>query len=166
MAAPTADPAAAVRLEDFIRKFDPEMATQIRNVLARMRTRLPGAVELVYDSYNALAIGFASGERVVDVIFSIACYPRWVSLFFFPGIDLDDPVHLLKGAGKKCRHIVLRSPAMLDDPGVAALMGQALAKVGNPIDARLSGRIVIKSVSAKQRARRPPPQQRASSARR
>jgi hypothetical protein len=161
------DSAAADRLEGFIRKFDSEIAAQIRDVLARMRARLPGAVELVYDNYNALAIGFASGERVADVIFSIACYPRWVSLFFFPGVDLKDPGHLLKGAGKKCRHIVLGSPAMRDDPEVAALMRQTLAEAGNPIDARLRGRIVIKSVSAKQRPRRPPPpqqQQRASSA--
>jgi hypothetical protein len=151
----TDDPAAADRLEGFIRKYDPETAAQIRDVLARMRARLPGAVELVYDNYNALAIGFASGERVADVIFSIAAFPRWVSLFFFPGVDLDDPDLLLKGSGRKCRHIVLRSPAMLDDPGAAALMGQALARAGNPIDARASGRIVIKSVSAKQRPRRP-----------
>ena len=76
--------AATDQLEGFIRKYDPEMATQIRDVLARMRARLPAAVELVHDNYNALAIGFASGERVADVIFSIACYPRWVSVFFFP----------------------------------------------------------------------------------
>jgi hypothetical protein len=37
--------------------------------------------ELVYDNYNALAIGFGQTERVSDVIFSIAVYPRWVGLF-------------------------------------------------------------------------------------
>jgi len=147
---------AEKQLDNFIRKFTPGIAAQIRDVLARMRTRLPGAVELVYDNYNALAIGFASGERVANVIFSIACYPRWVSLFFFPGVDLQDPEKLLKGSGTKCRHIVLREPAMLDSPGIAALMRQALDKAGNPIDAREKARIVIKSVSAKQRPRRPP----------
>lgn len=120
-----------------------------------MRVRLPGAVELVYDNYNALAIGFGSGERVADVLFSIACFPRWVSLFFFPGVDLEDPARLLKGSGTKCRHIVLTGPAMLDDPRVSELMRQALERAGNPIDGRAKRRLVIKSVSTKQRPRRP-----------
>jgi hypothetical protein len=106
------------------------MAAPIGDVLTRMRARLPGAVELVYDNYNALAIGFASGERVADVIFSVACFPRWVSLFFFPGVDLEDPENLLKGSGTKCQHIVLRSPAMLDAPGVSALMRPGTGKIG------------------------------------
>ena len=104
---------------------------------------------------NTLAIGFGSGERVADVIFSVACFPRWVSLFFFPGVDLEDPQKLLRGNGTKCRHIVLRDPAMLDEAGVLALMRQALKRAGNPIDPRAKARIVIKSVSAKQRPRRP-----------
>jgi hypothetical protein len=150
------DSPAGAQLEVFIQKFAPDVACQIREVLARMRAKLPGAVELVYDNYNALAIGFASGERVANVIFSVACYPRWVSLFFWPGVGLDDPHGLLKGSGTRCRHIVLRDPAMLDDPHVSELMRQALAKAGNPIDASAKGRILIKSVSAKQRPRRPP----------
>jgi hypothetical protein len=143
------------QLEAFIRKFDPAVGTQIREVLERMRARLPGALELVYDNYNALAIGFAAGERVSDAVFSIACYPRWVSLFFFPGVGLDDPKKLLKGGGTKTRHIVLTSPALLDDPAVQALMDQALEKSGKRFDTKAPGRILIKSISAKQRPRRP-----------
>ena len=131
------------------------MAAQIREVLARMRARLPGAIELVYDNYNALAIGFAAGERVKDVVFSVACFPRWVSLFFFPAAGLDDPKGLLKGSGSTTRHIVLKTPAMLDDAAVKALMKQQLKNVGSPFDPKQPNRIVIKSVSAKQRPRRP-----------
>jgi len=50
-----------------------------------MRARLPGAVELVYDNHNALAIGFGPTERASDAVFSIALFPRWVSLFFLRG---------------------------------------------------------------------------------
>jgi len=131
------------------------MAAQIRDVLARMRARLPGAIELVYDNYNALAIGFGAGERVKDVVFSVACFPRWVSLFFFPADDLNDPKGMLKGSGTTTRHIVLKTPAMLDDPAVMALMKQQLKNAGHPIDPKQPNRIVIKSVSAKQRSRRP-----------
>jgi hypothetical protein len=44
---------------------------------------------------------------------------------------------------------------MLGDPAVKALMKQALKKAGDPIDPKRPNRIVIKSVSARQRPRRP-----------
>ncbi|HYS45422.1 MAG TPA: hypothetical protein VEM35_03240, partial [Rhizomicrobium sp.] len=88
------------QLDGFIARFDPVIARQTKAVLAAMRKLCPGAHELVYDNYNALAIGFASGTRVRDVWFSIAVYPRWVSLFFFGTLPLKDPTGRLKGAGK------------------------------------------------------------------
>ena len=120
-----------------------------------MRLRLPGAIELVYDNYNALAVGFGPTERVSEVIFSIAVFPRWLSLFFFQGHGLPDPKKLLKGSGKMARHIVLEGPEALDTPAIRALMDQALAQAIKPLDPTQRHRIVIKSISAKQRPRRP-----------
>jgi hypothetical protein len=144
------------RLDSFLDKFTPEMAKSARGVLAAMRKICPGAVELVYDNYNALAIGFATGERAVkDVWFSIAIYPRWASIFFFRTLPLKDPDKLLKGSGKTTRHIVLKDGAKtLAEPGVRALIDQALKKAGHPFKPGARGRIMIKSVSAKQRPRR------------
>lgn len=145
-----------VQLDSFLAKFTPEMAKRAKDVLVAMRKRCPGAIELVYDNYNALAIGFATGERVRDVWLSIAVYPNWASLFFFKTLPLKDPEKLLKGSGKTTRHIVLKDGAKtLVDPGVAALIDQALEKAGQPFRCRAKGRIVIKSVSGKQRPRRP-----------
>jgi hypothetical protein len=120
-----------------------------------MRARLPGAVELVYDNYNALAIGFGPTERASEAIFSIALFPRWVSLFFMRGAELPDPQKLLKGSGKIARHIVLESAADLDKPAVKMLMKSALERAAKPLDSAAPNRIVIKSISAKQRPRRP-----------
>src|SRR5690349_9591813 len=91
----------------FIAKFTPQVAGLARAVLEKMRARLPGAVELVYDNYNALAIGFAPSEKTSEGIFSIALYPRWVTLFFLQGKKLKDPKKLLQGEGKVVRHLVL-----------------------------------------------------------
>ncbi len=99
-----------------------------------MRARLSGAVSIVYDNYNALAIGFGSGEEIADVIFSVALYPRWISLFFFDIIEMPDPEKLLRGEGKTCRHIVLKSPEMLDTPAVENLIAYALARLTHEID--------------------------------
>jgi len=148
------DEAPKLQLADFIAKYTPEIGALAQAVLAKMRRRLPGAIELVYDNYNALAIGFGPTERTSDAIFSIALFPRWVSLFFLRGANLPDPQKLLKGSGKVARHIVLGSEADLNKPAIRALMEQALKRAAKPLDGAVPGRIVIKSISAKQRPRR------------
>ena len=44
---------AESQIEGFIAKFSDEVAPQIRAARAAMRARLPGAVEMAYDNYNA-----------------------------------------------------------------------------------------------------------------
>jgi hypothetical protein len=143
------------QIEGFIAKYSDRVAAELRAARAEMRRRLPGAVELVYDNYNALAIGYGSSDRLEDVVFSIAGFPRWVRLFFFRGSDLDDPAGLLEGEGAQVRSIVLVSLSLLDEPPVRALMDQAMARAQRPIDPSARSRTLIKSVSAKQKPRRP-----------
>jgi len=143
------------QLESFIAKYTPEIAALTRAVLRKMDARLPHAQRLVYDNYNALAIGYAASERPSDCVFSIAVFPRWVSLFFFQGRELDDPDGLLKGGGNQARHIVLAGAADLDRPGVKRLMTQALAIADPPMPRTGALTTIVKSISAKQRPRRP-----------
>lgn len=146
---------ARAQLDGFIDKFTPEMAALTRALLGRMKARLPGATILVYDNYNALVIGFAAGERVKDAVLSIAVYPKWANLFFLQGRWLDDPHGLLKGDGSMVRHVPAVTEAMLDDPRIQALIQAALDRADRPIDAAAEQAPIIKSVSAKQRPRRP-----------
>jgi hypothetical protein len=141
------------QLASFIARYTREIGSLAHEALAKMRALLPGAVELVYDNYNALAIALGPTDRRSDVVFSITLYPRWVSLFFTDGANLPDPRKLLKGNGKSIRHIVLDGASTLDEAPVRALIGHALKRAGK----RWVGptRIVIKSVSATQRPRRP-----------
>ncbi|MES1198755.1 MAG: hypothetical protein ABUS48_02100 [Pseudomonadota bacterium] len=143
------------QLDGFIDKFSPEVARQTRAALKKMRVRLPGATQLVYDNYNALAIGFGPSETTSEAVFSIAVYPRWVSLFFLDGAKLKDPKKRLKGAGNVVRHVVLADIALLDDPDIVALMDQALKRAGVTLGGPARGKLVIKSISPKQRPRRP-----------
>lgn len=145
------------QLAGFIAKYEADVAALTRAALKKMRARLPGAVELVYDNYNALAVGFGPTERVSDLVFSITSYPRWVSLFFTQGNELPDPRKLLKGSGTRIRHIVLENAAFLDEPAVEALMARAIERAAVAMDPSRPNRIVIKSISARQRPRRPVP---------
>ena len=142
-------------LARFVARYSPEVGAIARAALRTMRARLPGAVELVYDNYNGLAIGFGPTERTSDLIFSITLYPRWVSLFFVHGAGLPDPEKRLEGSGTRIRHVVLENARTLDEPAVRALVDHAVARARTPIDATRRGRIVIKSVSSTQRPRRP-----------
>ena len=143
------------QLDSFLDKYTPAIATLARACLKKMRARLPGAVQLVYDNYNALVIGFGPSERASEAMFSIVLYPRWVTLFFLRGAGLPDPLRLLKGSGKVVRYIRLASAADLDLPAVQELMVQALRRAEAGIDPAAPGRLVIRSISAKQRPRRP-----------
>jgi hypothetical protein len=146
---------AETRLATFIARYSPDVADLARDVLVRMRERLPGAVEMVYDNYNALVIGFGPTARTSDAIFSVALYPRWVNLFFLQGAGLPDPQRLLRGSGKVVRHLRLEEADDLDQPAVQALLATALARARVPLDPNNPRCLVIKSVSAKQRPRRP-----------
>ena len=136
-------------------RYTPEVAACARRALVKMRERLPGAVELVYDNYNALVIGFGPSERASEAIFSIALYPRWVNLFFLDGAKLSDPGRRLRGAGKLVRSIVLSNASEMDDPEIRKLIDQAVRRAKVPIDGKARRRLVIRSISAKQRPRRP-----------
>lgn len=142
------------QLDSFLKKYDPTIAATAKRALAKMRKRLPGAVEIVYDNYNALAIGFGPNEKASLAIFSIALYPRWVNLFFLQGAKLPDPSRRLQGAGKVVRSVRLEEET-LEDPEILKLIDVALKRAKEPIDPTQPRRLVINSVSAKQRPRKP-----------
>jgi hypothetical protein len=143
------------QLNEFLSRYSPAVVRTAKGALATMRARLPGTTELVYDNYNALVIGFSPNDRPSDAIFSIALYPRWVTLFFLQnGPDLPDPERRLQGSGKIVRSIRLASASGLDDAAVRALMAEALARADPKIDAKRKRKLIIRSISAKRRPRR------------
>ena len=144
-----------LQLAGFMAKYTPEIAAQAEAIRNRMRKIYPSALELVYDNYNALAIGYGPTEKASEAIFSIALFPRWVSLFFLQGKGLPDPDRLLKGSGNVARHVVLALPEMLKEPEIRTLMKEAVSRAKVPFDPANPHRLIIKSISAKQRARRP-----------
>jgi hypothetical protein len=150
-----ADPSPARRLEGFLARYSPGVARTAKTALRLLRPHFRGACELVYDNYNALAIGFSPTGRASDVIASIAVYPRWVSLFFMRGADLPDPERLLRGGGRRVRHVVLDPVGILAHPALLRLLREAIDGSVKPLDPARRRTLVIKSVSAKQRPRRP-----------
>ena len=149
---------AGTQIRGFVAKYTPDIAARMRDARKRMRALFPRGCELVYDNHNALAIGYASSERAADAILSIAAYPKWVTLFFLHGANLDDDPHgLLQGAGSRVRSIRLVPLTLFDDARVRALIKRALAPHAAALRRAAPLRTIVKSVSARQRPRRPAP---------
>lgn len=144
------------QLNQFIAKYTPEVAATGRAVLKKIRKRIPGAVEMVYDNYNALVVGFSPTERPSDAIFSVIFFPRWISICFIFGAYLDDPTNILQGAGKQVRTLRLAAASDLDGPAVRALVDQALEDAGPSILKKGRRKLEVRAVLKKQRPRRPP----------
>jgi hypothetical protein len=144
------------QLERFISKYSPEVAAEGQAALAKVRRLAPGAVELVYDNYNWLVVGFCPSERASEAVLSVVFTPRWITLCFLQnGPELSDPDGLLRGSGKKVRSVRLGSAKDLDQPALRSLIKEALECAAVPIDRKGRSRLVIRSISAKQRSRRP-----------
>ncbi len=131
-------------LNAIIARRPPEMVKLTKAVLAKLRPRFPGAVELIYDKKNSLVIGFCPDERASNVINSLAVYTKWINLYFFDGDDLPDPEGLLQGTGAMVRHIRLESAADLDRPAVKALMRAALKCADPPLNKKAKRKIVLR----------------------
>src|SRR6478752_7523290 len=96
------------QLDRFLAEFSPDIARAARTAHAKLRKLLPrGAVEMVYDNFNALVIGFGATDRASEAILSLAIFPKWVTLCFIWGKRLPDPKKLLKGGGNQVRHLRL-----------------------------------------------------------
>jgi len=144
-----------VQLAGFIAKFTPELARLIKATRAKLRRRLPHATEMVYDNYNFFVIGYGPTDRASDAVFSLAAYARGVTLCFLHGAKLSDPKKLLRGSGTRVRNLPLPTASTLDQPAVQALIATAIERAPKPFDPTIRHRLVIKSISAKQRPRRP-----------
>jgi len=142
------------QLAGFIKKFDSKNSALIRSVREVLRGRLPAANELVYDNYNFFVIGYCSTERPSDCILSIAAAANGVGLSFYRGATLPDPHKLLLGNGTQNRFIRIESAATLARPEVHHLIAAAVAQAERPLSKSGKGKLIIRSISKKQKPRR------------
>ena len=143
------------QVEAFLKRYAPQVASQLRAARRLIRRFVPRGFELVYDNYNALVFGFSPTVKASDAVISIAGYPKWVTLFFLTGADLPDPRGLLQGSGSTVRSIRLSAPRDITTTPVAELIHAALGRAVPPFSASPKLSTVVKSVSSRQRPRRP-----------
>jgi len=136
-------------------KYDPGIARQATQVINKVRKLVAGAVEMVYDNYDGLVIGFVPNEKASLAVLSVFLASNHVTLCFLRGAGLPDPGKRLAGSGNVVRQIKLEGSADLDDPEIRELICTALIRAKVAIDPKAKRKMVIKSVSRKQRPRIP-----------
>ncbi len=144
----------AERLDLFMDRYSPSVARNGREALGKLRSQLPGAVELVSDNYTGLSIGFGPTKQAGDAVLSLTFAPRHVALSFLHAKDLPDPDKLFKGEAAPVRTLKLGKTRSVDDPEVQDLISRAVMARGG-WDPHRPPQLVIKSVSPKQMPRRP-----------
>lgn len=153
----TAAQASAVaekQLKSFIAKFGPKHQTLIRALRKALRKRFPTAYELAYDNYNFFVLGYGPTERPSDCIVSMAAGANGVGLCFIRGASLPDPNKILLGSGNQTRFIRIDSVEGVTCPEVEEIFVAAVALAKTPMPTTGGVKLIVRSVSAKQRPRR------------
>ncbi len=151
---PRTSPNAEKQLQGFIAKFEPEHQALIRDMRKALRKRMASANELVWDNYNFFVVGYSATEHPSDSIVSIAAAANGVGLSFYRGATLPDPQKILLGSGAQNRFLRFDSAKTLNLPNVRALIDAAIVQANPALSARNKGKLIIRSISSKQKPRR------------
>jgi hypothetical protein len=117
----------------------------------------PSANELIYDNYNALAVGWSPTEKMSHTFCSIAVGRTSYNIHFgfYWGSKISDPDKLLSGQGNQYRYILVKSKDDFPADYLKKLISEAYAysmgKVKDPSQL-ISGQTITKSISAVKRA--------------
>ncbi len=114
-------------LKRFLGSSSPEVAKVALRVRAFVLTEAPLANEFVYETDNALEMGYGFTERPGDAFCHIAVRDRWVDLGFNRGSLLADPAGVLEGSGSRVRHLRIEDLDDLRKPQVGRFLRAAMS---------------------------------------
>lgn len=118
----------------------------------------PKSNELIYDNYNALAVGWSPTDRVGHTFCSIALGRTSYNIHFgfYWGSEIADPEKKLLGQGNQYRYILVKSKSDFPKTYIKKLLKEAyansLAKVKDKKQI-MEGATITKSISAKKRTK-------------
>ncbi len=119
----------------------------------------PQTNELIYDNYNALAVGWSPTDRVGHTFCSIAVgrTSNNVHFGFYWGSEISDPDKMLLGEGNQYRYILVPDKNKFPKAYIKKLVKEAyansLAKVKDKKQI-MNGQTIVKSISTKKREKK------------
>jgi hypothetical protein len=116
----------------------------------------PKANELIYDSYNAVAFGWSTTDKLGQMFCGVGVYRSNYNIHFsfYSGSELSDPDKILLGKGNRYRYILVKSKKDFPEAYIKKLMKEAyanaLSKVKDPKHI-ISGATITKAIYEKKR---------------
>jgi len=116
----------------------------------------PDCNELIYDNYNALAIGWSPTDRVGHTFCSVAVgrTSHNIHFGFYCGSQISDPDKILLGRGNQYRYVLVTGRHEFPKAYIKQLLKEAyansLAKVKDKKQ-MMKGKTIVKSISEKKR---------------
>ncbi len=119
-------PLEELLLAAYIAPHPAEVQPLIRQARSLILSVMPDTVEQLDPSIPMIAYGIDRTYR--GLICSITIFKSYINIMLAQGASLADPQGILKGSGKKARHIRIAAPSDLEDPGVKEMLQAALVK--------------------------------------
>ncbi len=135
----------------FLKPFDKKVQTIALKLREFVLNIFPDTNELIYDNYNALAIGYSLSDKQKEMFCHIAVYNKYVNIGFDHGVDLDDPKQILKGTGNRIRHLTVTDFDTFQKSYAKNLLKQAHKLTLDTLDKKIqiiTGQSIVKSISA------------------
>lgn len=111
-------------LDEFLSKYPANVRELVLNARALILEVMPDVIEQLDPSANL--IGYGTDRSYKGLVCGIAIYKTYINLMFARGASLPDPVGLLRGTGKRARHIKIENAADLENPGVRTMLESAV----------------------------------------
>ena len=146
-------------LNKFLKPFPPEVRENALWLRDFIWSLYPQANELIYDNYNALAIGWSPTDRVGHTFCSIAIGRTSFNIHcgFYWGSRLSDPEKKLLGEGNQYRYWLLKNKKDFPKTYIKKLMEEAYAYSLNLVkDPKqiMQSKTIVKSISASKRTKK------------
>ena len=138
----------------FLKPFSEEIIERVLWLREFIWDLYPQTNELIYDNYNALAVGWSPTDRVGHTFCSIAVgrTSNNVHFGFYWGSEISDPDKVLLGEGNQYRYILVPDKNKFPKAYIKKLVKEAyansLAKVKDKKQI-MNGQTIVKSISAK-----------------
>jgi Domain of unknown function (DU1801) len=114
----------------------------------------PESNELIYDNYNAFALGWSLTDKAGDVFCGIAIYSEHVNFGFNRGSEIADPQNKLTGNGSLYRYIRIKDKDDFPEDYVRELILSAYKNAFlklKPVKNTFKGQTIVKSISSAKR---------------
>ena len=118
--------------DEMIKGSDPRLqalAKALRNLIEGM---YPKTIEVVWPKLKMAGYGVGPKKKSEQFCY-IGLYTKHVSLGFYRGAELQDPLMLLAGTAKRLRYIKIDSLDQISDPAIKSILKNSLVNIQNSL---------------------------------